>query len=267
MSEGVGKLEKEMDEGRPVYLAHGVIVDDDDAIHWVKGQGLYATVVLSGKFDGARCKCEVGGSLFSASPRGRIHSEPLASGDHVIVALVEGDPRGHAVIISRNVNASSPPTADDVAYRGLHEVNLAKHHVDKYEVGASRFEELENGSYFMRMKGKGNWTVKFPDGSVIDATQDPVRGGVQIKIKHGGGACVLVSGTGVQMKSPSGGSWLQVDDAGVVIASDKVVRTQGVTMLDMKAGADAPVGQSVALCTVGPSGPAVFGSSRVYAGK
>ncbi|MBI2391508.1 MAG: hypothetical protein HYV09_18100 [Deltaproteobacteria bacterium] len=269
-AEALGLFANAIRRDMAIEFAHGVIADGEEAIHWVKGQGLYAEVVLaSDPWDGATCKAAVGGSLFYATKRGRLHSEPIAAGDHVIVVLIEGDPNGHCVIISRASGAHAEPEAE-VAFRGVHEINLTKHHFDKYEKGSGHLIEYEDGSVFTRLKGKGNYTVKLPDGSVIDATNDAVNGGYQLKLKHAGGACVLVNANAVQLKSPMGTSWLQVSDKGIDLVGP-YVRTKSLTFLSLdKEVGDAPGLQGVAYGRPWPTAPAPEPSghsTRVYVGK
>jgi len=255
-----------MRKGQPVNLAQGVIAEGDEAIHWIKGQGLYAEVVLATEpYDGTPCKAAVGGSLFYATKRGRVHSEPIASGDHVIVALIDGDPNGHCVILSRVPGTHAEP-GEQVAYRGVNEINLSNHYFDKHEKGGSHLIEYEDGSVFTRMVGSGNWTLKLPDGSVIDAQGNPLTNSYDLKLKQSQGAAVILSAKGVQVKSPSATSWIQVDDTGVTIAGPRVV-TQGITLLSMsKEAADTPATQGVAFGTPGTVGPSGH-STRVYVGK
>jgi hypothetical protein len=243
MNEALDALEKKILARAPVYLAHAIVDDDAEAIHWIDGQGLYAVVtVVTDPFHGSKCKAAVGGALYG-SWGGRFHSEPLRRGEHVLVAMVEGGPDGHAVVLSRvAVQKSAPPS--NAVFRLVSEQNLEHITFDVLADGESWYTGVTNGAIFTRLEGDANYTVQFPDGGVIDATKDEAQGGYAIKLKTGSGATVLATSKGVSLKSPNGKNYLEVTDAGIVLHG-KVVKTEGLTMLNVKP-VDAPPMRAVA---------------------
>lgn len=213
--EAVAALHAAMATQAPVYLAHGQVADDDGAIEWIDGQGLYAEVVLATKpFHGERCKAAVGGALLDVAP-GTLHSRPLHAGDHVLVALVEGTPGGHAVILSRVPTSATAP-AEMVAGRAVTERNVSRTAFDLFGPGESWHVGLQGGgSMFVRFEGEGRLAFLMPDGATLafDA------GAWKVRSKDG--ASVQV-GPAVTLRSPSGQSWLEVTDEGVFAYGPKV---------------------------------------------
>lgn len=260
-NEALDALGRKILDGAPVYLAHAVVDDAPDAIHWIDGQGLYATVTLvTDPYHGSKSKAAVGGSLYGAWG-GRFHSEPLARGEHVLLALVEGTPEGHAVLLSRvPVQASAPPTS--AVFRLVNERNLARVTFDVFGDGESWFRGLKNGSLFTRLEEDGAYTLQLPDGGVIDATKDDAQGGWAIKLKTGAGATVIATAKGVALRSPSGASYVEVTDAGVVLHGT-IVKTEGTTLLNVKPG-DLPAAQAALF---GPGAAAAAPSTSVMVGK
>jgi hypothetical protein len=260
-NEALDALQRQILAAAPVYLAHAIVDDDAEAIHWIERQGLYAVVTLvTAPFHGAACKAAVGGSLYGAWG-GRFHAEPIRRGEHVLVALVEGNPDGHAVVLSRvPVEGSAPPSS--AVFRLVNEQNLQTITFDVFEDGGSWYRGLKNGSLFTRLESSGNYTVQLPDGGVIDATKDDVQGGWAIKLKTGTGATVLATAKGVTLKSPNGKNYLEVTDAGIVLHGN-VVKTEGLTLLNCKPG-DVPVAQTALF---GTGGPAAIPSMSVFIGR
>jgi hypothetical protein len=256
-NEALDALGRKILDGAPVYLAHAVV----DEIHWIEAQGLYAVVtVVTDPFHGTKCKAAVGGSLYGAWS-GRFHSEPLVRGEHVLLALVEGTPEGHAVVLSRvPVQASAPPSS--AVFRLVNERNLERVTFDVFGDGESWYRGLKNGSMFTRLEGEGAYTVQLPDGGLIDATKDDAQGGWSIKLKTGAGATVLATATGVALRSPDGASYLEVTNAGIV-AHGPIVKTEGTTLLNVKPG-DVPAVQAALF---GPSAAAAAPSTSVMVGK
>jgi len=237
IADALALLEQKIRAGLPVPLSVGFIARNENAIRYVARQGLYSRVVLSGGvWDGETCDAAVGGALFFATARGRFHSEPIAPGEAVLVALVEGDPAGAAVIVSRysTTDAAADPE-EEVGFRPVHEVNLSNHHVDRMTPGADVYVDLVRGSYFMRLQEVGDYTIRAPDGTVVNLLQDDANGGWSAKLKHATGACVLVSGAGVRITSPDGESYLQVDNAGVAVRTPGRFKTEaGLVFLNVR---------------------------------
>lgn len=260
MNEALDALEKKILGRAPVYLAHAIVDDDSEALHWIDGQGLYAVVtIVTDPFHGSKCKAAVGGALYGCWG-GRFHSEPLRRGEHVLLAMVEGNPDGHAVVLSRvSVQKSAPPTS--AVFRLVNERNLQKITFDVLGDGESWYTGVTNGAIFTKLEGDAHYTVQLPDGGVIDATNDPVQGGYAIKLKTGAGATVLATSKGVSLKSPNAKSYIEVTDAGIVLHGT-MVKTEGLTLLNIRPG-DTPVNAAVAC---GPGGVATKGSTSVYAG-
>lgn len=259
----IGGLLAKAKEGEGLPFVWGIIPDEADAVHWIKGQGLYVEAVISGgEFDGQRVKASVGGNLYG-SFGGRFHSEPLKAGEHLLIALVEGAPDGAAVAFTRiPVEDSAPP--DQAAFRTVTEANLKRFLFDVLPDGIGYSATVQNGSIYVRLIDASDFTIQTPDGGAIAVVEDKIQGGYQIKIKHGGGAVLLVTGTGLELRSPNGKSYVQVTDAGVVLHGAKFVKTEGVTLLAMDpTKGDTVVGQSAHYGTPGPGAS----SSRVFVGK
>jgi hypothetical protein len=259
-NEALDALGRKILDGAPVYLAHAVVNDSPDALHWIDGQGLYAVVTLvTDPYHGAKCKAAVGGALYGAWG-GRFHAEPLARGEHVLLAMVEGTPDGHSVILSRvAVEASAPPA--NAVFRLVNERNLARVTFDVFADGESWYRGLTNGSLFTRLEGEGAYTVQLPDGGVIDATKDDAQGGWAIKLKTGAGATVLTTSKGVALRSPDGANYVEVTDAGIVLHGT-VVKTEGMTLLNVKPG-DVPAAQAALF---GPTAATAAPSTSVMVG-
>jgi hypothetical protein len=234
-------LQKKILEGVPLTLSIGFVANEPDAIRYVAGIGLYSRVTLAGGVWNAEpCDAMVAGSIFFATARGRLHSEPLSPGDPVVVALLDGRPDGVCCILSRANFAGTVPEGVEIGHRPIHEVNLSNHYFDRYPSGSDRYVDLVKGSCFVRLNEAGNATLQTPDGGTVDAVEDTVNGGWTFKIKNAGGAVAIVSKAGVRLASPDGQTYLQVDDDGITARSPGRFKTEcGFVLLNIKPE-DAP---------------------------
>lgn len=246
-----------------IYVAQGQIPDEEDAIRWVPDQGLYADVVLTVpvKMNGVRTVALVSGDMFSCF-NGAMHNRPLRKGEHVIVVFPEGNPNGHAIIVCKAHTNESAPGAT-AGFRNVTEKNMLKHNVDRFADGEDWHVETNNGSIFFRIKTDGTFQVQSPDGShLCFAKKDD--GNFGFKVKHAAGTLFQLSGQAVQMRSPNGNNFIQVDDEGVFMQGN-VVRTKGLTLLNMDKE-DVPAAQAVATSPPGVPSNVVTGSKTVFAG-
>lgn len=265
--EAIDRLGQKVLDGGKVYLAHGLILDEAGAIFWVDGQGLYARVILAGDpMDGIETQAAVGGDMFSASGGG-LHSRPIKRGEHVIVALIEGDPRGESVIVSRVSTVASQP-AGQVSYRTVNESNVQRTAFDLLPDGVPWHIGLKNGSLHVRLEESGDMVFQMPDKAVLVYSN-----GVGWKIRSAGGSLMMCTDDVVQLKSRGGQSWLEIKDSGIqIMTSGGAVQINGQTlMLNMKSG-DAPPSQSALfngyhVPSAGGSPKQGSQSSSVYIGK
>lgn len=244
-AEALGKLGQKIRSGGSVFLSHGVVVDEDGAIYWVDGQGLYARVLLAGDpHDGTEVQAAVGGDLFSAAGGG-LHSRPLRRGEDVLVALVEGDPRGSCVILSR-VNTVASQPAKTVTFRTVDEGNVQRTAFDLLPDGCSWHVGLRNGDLFVRLEKTGELVFNLPGGAVFCFSQD----GGGWKLRSPKGSVAQVTDDVVQLKC--GQSFIDVSSSGITISSQGPVRINGSPLaLNVSA-----LGSPGAAAKMGLSGPA-----------
>lgn len=258
-SEALGAYAEKVREGTPMPHSHAVIVDDDDAIHWIEGQGLYAELILtSPKYNGVPCKAAVGGDMYYAAG-GALHNRVIRRGEHVIVALVDGDPNGHAVIISRAPTTASNP-ASEVAFREITEKNLGRTNADLFGPGESWHVGLRGGgSLFLRVEDDGNVAINTKGGSFCYSAKSDAW-----QVKHRDGASVQVNSKAVTLKSPGARSWIEVRDDGIDIVSAGVTKLLGKNGLFLNVSTkDAATfkAQAVAYAISGPPGATPVGRS------
>lgn len=209
-SEALGAFARAMRNGLPVFLAQGVIPDEDGAIEWIDDHGLFAEVDLASEpFDGIRTKALVGGDLYSAAG-GALHSRVLRRGEHVVVLLLEGDPRGHSMIIGRASTTASKP-AGEVAFREVTEKNIARTNADLFGPGESWHVGIQDGNLVIRLQGDAKFVINDPDGGSLCFA----GAGKGWQLKHALGASIVLHDKGITLKSPSGQSFLELDDDGV----------------------------------------------------
>jgi hypothetical protein len=259
MSEGMQAMQHDIADRAPKRQAMAQIVDEDDAVFWRDGFGLYAHVVFCGyPHDGVEGCFPVGGDLFSADD-GALHLRVLKRKQRVVVLLLEDSPNGHGIIISRATTQDSNPVVS-AGFRKL-AGNFDRHNFDVYGDGEDLHVETVNGSLWFRVNKAGNFTVNTPDGGSL-AYSDDAKGW---KVKSGGGASVTVGAAGVCMRSPNGLNFLEVTNDGVKI-NGKTTRIDGRGALMLNMGAtDTPSPLQAVAYSV--AGPANVVSPRVFVGK
>lgn len=227
-SEAISALLQAAHKGTGVTLSHAIVAqeteDGEAPIYWVDGIGLYAELLLSSpRTNGARCRAAVGGDLFATSTSGALHSRVLRKGDHVLVALVDGTPNGHAVILCR-VPVQDMVPATESAFRELTEKNLTRYvNADVFAPGESWHIELTDGSVFLRLTGDANLVINDPDGGSFAYS----KASKAWQVKHGDGASLQVHAGGVTLKSPGAKSWIEVRDDGVSVVSAGTTKVFG----------------------------------------
>lgn len=211
MSEGMQAMQKDIEDRTPKRQSMAQIVDEPDAVFWRDGFGLYAHVVFCGyPHDGVEGCFPVGGDLFSADD-GALHLRVLKRKQRVVVLLLEDSPNGHGIIVSRATTQDSNPVVS-AGFRKL-AGNFDRHNFDVYGDGEDLHVETVNGSLWFRVNKSGNFTINTPDGGSLAYSDDAKAW----KVKSGGGASVTVGAAGVSLKSPDGGSFLEVRNDGIFI--------------------------------------------------
>jgi hypothetical protein len=267
-AEFLSKLEQSHKERAPIYTVIAKVADDNGSggqpVFIQPGLGLIADViVVTAKLEGARLRCQVGGSIFYKTKDGAFHNEPLSPGDFVLVSMLDGEPDGQCVIIARVPNETMPEP-DSVAWQTTHDRTITQAFLHKFAAAKPIFLESDGSDFFWRMVGQSAFTVKFPDGSVFsvqpntipkDYTDlaglpefpqnalDTLNGpGYQMKIKHSNGAAIIWTGRGLKLSSPNGSTYLEITD-GKIVANTPVFQTTGKTFLCWRPSdtSDAPL--------------------------